>query len=210
MNYDDPPEDDKEHTNQSNRDNGNGSLEGEATVGLQDDEEHLPAGEHVLVDIKNVNAAFLDSEERLATALIAAVEASKLTLLSYHCHGMVPSGVSCVGVLLESHVSFHTWPEEGVITLDLFTCGSEPLLPAIQVIDRLFSVPRDDVPVSSGVYHNETVQEPPRMLWSHVLRGFRTPTKRTRILQHDLNDFVLRHLPMHYKEQVDFLSSLPH
>jgi len=201
---------DKSLTNQSHRDS---DSESSSPLAVEDDEEHLPAGQHVLVDIKNVNAAFLDSEERLATALIAAVEASKLTMLSYHCHGMVPSGVSCVGVLLESHVSFHTWPQEGVITLDLFTCGSEPLLPSIQVIERLFSVPRDDVAVSSGVYNNETdlmaVQEPPRMLWSHVLRGFRTPTKRKRILQHDLNDFVLRQLQMDYKKQVVSVAS-PH
>ena len=31
-----------------------------------------------------------------------------LTLLSYHCHSLLPAGVSCVGVLLESHISFHT------------------------------------------------------------------------------------------------------
>ncbi|EEC49071.1 predicted protein, partial [Phaeodactylum tricornutum CCAP 1055/1] len=80
-------------------------------------------GQHLLVDIENVDASFLNSAHQLAFAMVDVIEMSGLTLLSYHCHGLEPIGVSCVGVLLESHVSFHTWPIEGVITLDLFTCG---------------------------------------------------------------------------------------
>ncbi|OEU21352.1 S-adenosylmethionine decarboxylase, partial [Fragilariopsis cylindrus CCMP1102] len=80
-------------------------------------------GQHLLIDIENVDSAFLNSEERLANAMLDLINECGLTLLSYHCHKMVPMGVSCAGVLLESHVSFHTWPTEGVITIDLFTCG---------------------------------------------------------------------------------------
>ena len=65
---------------------------------------HLPAGQHLLVDIKDVDSTFLNSEERLAFALVELINESKLTLLSYHCHSLVPNGVSCAGVLLESHV----------------------------------------------------------------------------------------------------------
>uniref|UniRef100_A0A7S2HCC7 PABS domain-containing protein n=1 Tax=Helicotheca tamesis TaxID=374047 RepID=A0A7S2HCC7_9STRA len=131
-----------------------------------DEEEHLPAGQHLLVDIKDVDGSFLNSEERLAQAMVDVVNDSKLTLLSYHCHTLVPVGVSCVGVLLESHVSFHTWPNDGVITLDLFTCGSGPLLPVLPVIERLFAVPRK--PLVEG----EEVPKP-GVIWSHKLRGFR-------------------------------------
>jgi len=46
---------------------------------------HLPAGQHLLVDIKNVDPIFLNSEDRLAEAMIQLVDMSKLTLLSYHC-----------------------------------------------------------------------------------------------------------------------------
>lgn len=66
-----------------------------------DGEIHLPAGQHLLMDIRNVESAFLASEERLATAMLDVVGDCGLTLLSYHCHGLQPSGVSCVGVLLE-------------------------------------------------------------------------------------------------------------
>ncbi|EED87997.1 predicted protein, partial [Thalassiosira pseudonana CCMP1335] len=80
-------------------------------------------GQHLLIDIKGVDYHFLNSEKRLAQAMIDLINESKLTLLSYHCHSLIPVGVSCAGVLLESHIAFHTWPLEGVISLDLFTCG---------------------------------------------------------------------------------------
>jgi len=79
--------------------------EGQCTRGkyVEEEEEHLPAGQHLLVDIKNVDGSFLNSEERLAHAMVGVVNEAKLTLLSYHCHSLIPIGVSCVGVLLESH-----------------------------------------------------------------------------------------------------------
>ena len=46
---------------------------------------HLPAGQHLLVDIKNVDSEFLNSEHRLAAAMVELITESQLTLLSYHC-----------------------------------------------------------------------------------------------------------------------------
>lgn len=132
------------------------------------DNLHLPAGQHLLVDIKDVDSNFLNSEELLATAMIELIEESKLTLLSYHCHSLVPIGVSCAGVLLESHVAFHTWPMEGVMTMDLFTCGGGLLIPTLPSIERLFGVPSTP---GEGEDPEDVVQ--PKMLWSHKLRGFR-------------------------------------
>lgn len=111
------------------------------------------------MDIKGIEADFLDSEERLSKAMVDTVAISGLTMLSYHCHKLIPKGVSCVGVLLESHISFHTWPDEGVITLDLFTCGNKPLIPAVTTIKDLFGIPREGDEI--------------HMQWSHELRGFR-------------------------------------
>ncbi|CAB9507856.1 Polyamine aminopropyltransferase [Seminavis robusta] len=132
----------------------------------EEESEHEPAGQHLLVDIENLEGAFLNSKERLARAMMDLVDLSGLTMLSYHCHELEPAGVSCAGVLLESHVSFHTWPAEGVITLDLFTCGPASLVPYIPVVQRLFSIGK------SPTFEGEEV-EPPHMLWSYKRRGFR-------------------------------------
>mmetsp|Transcript_16146 Transcript_16146/g.37021 ORF Transcript_16146/g.37021 Transcript_16146/m.37021 type:complete len:310 (-) Transcript_16146:10-939(-) len=162
-----------------------------------DGELHEPAGQHLLVDIKGIEAAFLDSEERLAKAMVDTVNHAGLTMLSYHCHKLIPKGVSCVGVLLESHISFHTWPDEGVITLDLFTCGNNPLVPVVKTIQELFGIPRK----------NDKIE----MQWSHELRGFRNKDKvadgqndNYAILDHnsDLSQMVWSPIDCPVKEQI--------
>jgi spermidine synthase len=147
--------------------------------------EHQPAGQHLLVDLKNVDKEFLNSEERLAAAIVEVIKEGGLTLLSYHCHALVPSGVSCVGVLLESHISLQTWPEEGVITIDLFTCGSAPLIPVIPKLIELFGI-------------GDNVQSQ----WSHSLRGFRDGERHILDNQSDLAVWVLSPLEMYKKENI--------
>ena len=159
-------------------------------------DQTMPSGQHLLIDIKNVEAAFLNSESRLATAMQDAVIAAGLTMLSYHCHSLHPAGVSCVGVLLESHISFHTWPDEGVITLDLFTTSEKPLLPALPAIEGLFSVPR----VNDTGEKEECVT-----VWSHELRGFRTEDERKRHYlddESDLSNWITSPLEVVYKKQI--------
>jgi S-adenosylmethionine decarboxylase proenzyme len=163
----------------------------------EDDEEHLPAGQHLLVDIKNVEADFLNSDVRLAQAMIDVVNESKLTLLSYHCHSLLPMGVSCVGVLLESHISFHTWPTEGVITLDLFTCGSGKLMPVLPILERLFGIPRTPKDGESFVA--------PFARWVHKLRGFR-PEESKDYLSRDLGIEVLENTQFEWKQEVSLMS----
>lgn len=178
-----------------------------------DKEEHLPAGQHLLVDIKNVDSTFLNSETRLAHAMVDVVNESKLTLLSYHCHSLLPMGVSCVGVLLESHVSFHTWPEEGVITLDLFTCGSGELVPVLPLIEKAFAIPternmkhtnekdgsnRND---SQGDYENEYEFEQPVVVWSHKLRGFRSNNSKS-IWGDDIGRMIVESTSLDLKHQI--------
>jgi len=79
-----------QHAGASTEDSSDDSSDDDSS---DDDEEksdpteglHLPAGQHLLVDIKNVDPIFLNSEVRLAEAMIKLVDESKLTLLSYHC-----------------------------------------------------------------------------------------------------------------------------
>jgi S-adenosylmethionine decarboxylase proenzyme len=163
-----------------------------STVNITE-EQHEPSGQHLLVDIKGVDGVFLNSEERLATAMVSLVEMSGLTLLSYHCHKLPPIGVSCVGVLLESHISFHTWPIPGAISLDLFTCGEGSLLPILPEIERKFGVPRKPA-VHGGLV------EKPFMQWAHKKRGF--PSENGNPEDVDLNQFVLGWMEFDMKQQV--------
>ena len=161
-----------------------------ANASNDEDEEHFPAGQHLLIDMERVNSEFLNDEVSLAKAMVDVIHKSKLTLLSYHCHKLIPMGVSCVGVLLESHISFHTWPEAGVITLDIFTCGDGELVPVLPSIKRLFAIPRDGA-------RSDTINEQPRIVWKHKLRGSRNDYAKT-----DLMKIVLEASDYDLKEEI--------
>jgi len=96
---------------------------------------------------------------------------------------------------LESHISFHTWPQEGVITLDLFTCGSKPLIPSMPLIEELFGVPRQ----YQDREEDEEAFEKPRLLWIHKMRGFR---KKIHVLEEDIGWNVVHHGEFEYKKEV--------
>jgi S-adenosylmethionine decarboxylase len=50
-------------------------------------------------------------------------------------HVIFPNGaITLVLILAESHLSIHTWPEESLIAIDLFSCGA---IDGQRVIDEL-------------------------------------------------------------------------
>jgi S-adenosylmethionine decarboxylase len=60
----------------------------------------------------------------LAEAARAAVRAGQGHVLDTS-HVIFPNGaVTLVLILAESHLAIHTWPEEGLIAIDLFSCGA--------------------------------------------------------------------------------------
>ena len=57
----------------------------------------------------------------LATAAVAAGRGHVLDA----SHVIFPNGaVTLVLILAESHLSIHTWPEENLVAIDLFSCGA--------------------------------------------------------------------------------------
>jgi S-adenosylmethionine decarboxylase len=60
----------------------------------------------------------------LTASATAAVQAGGGTVLD-SSHVIFPNGaVTLVLILAESHLAIHTWPEENLIAVDLFSCGS--------------------------------------------------------------------------------------
>jgi len=54
----------------------------------------------------------------------AAVQAGRGNVLDVS-HVIFPNGaITLVLILAESHLSIHTWPEENLIAIDLFSCGA--------------------------------------------------------------------------------------
>jgi S-adenosylmethionine decarboxylase len=74
-----------------------------------------------------------------------------------------PNGaVTLVLILAESHLSIHTWPEEDLIAIDLFSCGA---IDGAVVVNDLVSVLRLDQvtirQVQRGTGHEGEHQRPP-------------------------------------------------
>jgi S-adenosylmethionine decarboxylase len=98
----------------------------------------LFAGTHLIVDLRG--AQHLDDVAYIERALIDAVEAANATLLHVHLHHFTPNGgVSGVAVLAESHISIHTWPENGYAALDIFMCGRADPYKSVPVLERAFA-----------------------------------------------------------------------
>ena len=83
-------------------------------------------GKHILIDIKNVDSNKLNLVDDMKLFLNKLVEELKLNVVgecSYQFEKFnAPYGATLVYLLSESHLSVHTFVDEGKITLDLFTC----------------------------------------------------------------------------------------
>ena len=99
------------------------------------------AGAHLIIDL--YDAKKLDDIGLIETALRQCVEAAGATLLHIHLHHFEPNGgVSGVAVLAESHISIHSWPENGYAALDVFMCGDAKPEACVPVLRKAFKPKR--------------------------------------------------------------------
>lgn len=82
------------------------------------------AARHVLAEYRGCPADRLDDLDALERLMRAAAQAAGATVIDARFHRFAPHGVSGVLLLLESHLSIHTWPEAGYAAVDLYTCGT--------------------------------------------------------------------------------------
>ena len=102
-------------------------------------------GLHLTADLSGVDpalAVMLDADA-LAALCRAAVVQSGLSGVAELFHRFAPkdeqSGITGVVLLAESHLAVHTWPEHGVVTLDVFVCNvlSDNSARAEQLLNQL-------------------------------------------------------------------------
>jgi S-adenosylmethionine decarboxylase len=80
-------------------------------------------GHHVYGELYGCDPNLLSNEEYLARVVKEAAEIGGFTLLDVKAWKINP-GVSVVGIVLESHITIHTWPEYEFASVDVYTCGS--------------------------------------------------------------------------------------
>ena len=78
-------------------------------------------GEHLTLDIIGTDKEY---EPKFYEKLIYKIaKKAKVSVLKISSHKFEPQGFTLVALLAESHMSFHTFPEKGIISFDFFTCG---------------------------------------------------------------------------------------
>lgn len=80
-------------------------------------------GRHVTMDLREVCFDKLNDLELLKQAMKEAAERCGATIVGENFIKFNPQGVTGVLVLSESHLSIHTYPEEGFAAIDCYTCG---------------------------------------------------------------------------------------
>lgn len=97
-------------------------------------------GNHLLLEVYDVNFEAINNIESLQNAMINGIERAKMTILNVFSHSFAPQGCTIVIALAESHVSCHTWPENGCLAIDVYTCGDKnPRLIALELLKYLNS-----------------------------------------------------------------------
>lgn len=81
-------------------------------------------GHHVLLSLFGVDFALLNDLLGITAVFEQAVEATGATVLNRFSHQFSPQGCTVVYALSESHISIHTFPEEGSCAVDVYTCGN--------------------------------------------------------------------------------------
>ncbi len=80
-------------------------------------------GRHIYGNLYHCDNSVLRDEARLRRIVEEAANIGNMTLLDIKSW-KIGEGVSLVAIVLESHITIHTWPEYSFATVDVYSCGA--------------------------------------------------------------------------------------
>ena len=134
-------------------------------------------GEHITLDIIGTEKEYTPQLYEKVIRKIA--DAAKVTILNISKHKFEPHGFTILALLAESHISFHTFPEKGIISFDFFTCGKIKPSIAIDIIKKEFDYKR----IIKKEFARDT-----KMLYPDIYSS--TGLKKTYVVNNVLEDFI--------------------
>lgn len=117
-------------------------------------------GIHCVLELHDCPKKLLEDTAFVANSLREASRHGLSTLLEEVTHKFHPGGTTALGLLAESHISIHTWPEFHYCAADVFTCGqnAEPDRACAYLVRRfcagrhsLLKIARGDCPLTSQI-----------------------------------------------------------
>ncbi|MBP9760400.1 MAG: adenosylmethionine decarboxylase [Candidatus Pacebacteria bacterium] len=118
-------------------------------------------GTHHVIDLFGCNRQQINSESFLHKVLVDSLEGTGIELLNQSFYRFDPQGITGFLLLSTSHVSVHSWPEYGYLSLDVYSCSSESSTRAVaeyilskivhssavvKIIDRSYPIPTESQP----------------------------------------------------------------
>ena len=91
-------------------------------------------GEHITLDIIGTTQEYKPAFFEKIVYKIA--KKAKVAILEISKHKFEPQGFTLIALLAESHMSFHTFPENNIISFDFFTCGKISPAVAVDIIKK--------------------------------------------------------------------------
>jgi len=94
---------------------------------------------HILCELYNCNHKILDDVELIEKYMVEAALEAGAEIRQVAFQKFAPCGVSGVVIISESHLTIHSWPEEGYASIDVYTCGDKinPMDACIYLKDKL-------------------------------------------------------------------------
>ena len=89
-------------------------------------------GEHVTIDFLGVKREY--SPEFYTKVIYKIAKKARVEVLNIAEKVFKPQGYTCVALLAESHMSFHTFPERGIVSFDFFTCAKISPTAALDIL----------------------------------------------------------------------------
>lgn len=98
------------------------------------------SGIHIIADLYDINQEILNDLDMLVSCMSKGITKSNTTSCGTLVKKFLPSGLTILNLLEESHISIHTYPENNSMFLDIFTCGKscfpEKILDEIMIVTK--------------------------------------------------------------------------
>ena len=102
----------------------------------------MHVGRHIIAEVYQVPESLTTDSSKLNKLLCDAAVKAGAEVLHTYFHDFKPkdghavAGVTGVIALAESHISVHTWPENGYMAIDVFMCGDANPVLVIEALER--------------------------------------------------------------------------
>ncbi|MBI4733298.1 MAG: adenosylmethionine decarboxylase [Rubrobacteridae bacterium] len=107
-------------------------------------------GNHLIIDIHNQAFDLLVDDKKLLQTIVNAADEVGANIINqsrYHFGHNSSPGCTAFIMLDESHVSVHTYANDGKMALDVFTCGATSCEKILDSICRQLNIDKADVEV---------------------------------------------------------------